>query len=636
MANQKNTGIKYQPGYPLISGANRMAEGYNFGVEAQEQDEVSLLLYRKHAKQPSVEISLTEEYRTGRIYAILLKDFDAKDYEYNFRINGKIQTDPCAYRIMGREHFGAPMSDDEHKVRCGFLSENPYEWEEDVSPDISYEDMILYKLHVRGYTKQAGIETRKKGTFSGLTELIPYWKELGINAVELMPSYEFMELPPVQKQNAMIAPRMGNLINYWGYTQGFYFTPKSSYCATKDPQTEFCDMVKAMHKAGIACIMEMYFPNEVNPLTALRALQFWKRFYHVDGFHLLGDGAPLDMILRDGVLAGTIIMADGMDAGALYHGKIPAKKSFGEYNQGFLQDMRRFLKSDEEMVQSVQYRIRRNPDSHAVINYITCQDGFTLNDLVSYNYKHNEANGEDNGDGSNYNFSWNCGVEGPCRKVIVRQTRERQMRNAFALMLFSQGVPMIYGGDEIANSQDGNNNAYCQDNPVGWIDWKGLKKNEGLLSFVKKAIAFRKEHPILHMKKEMKETDYLAKGFPDISFHGERAWFCNYENTSRLLGVMYCGAYTEKADGTADDFLYVGYNFHWENRKIALPNLPAGMDWKKVMDTGDLSGDGFCDHPSEGCKKSIEIGPRTIVVLMGGQEVEADAPVASLQNDHKA
>ena len=190
--------------------------------------------------------------------------------------------------------------------------------------------------------------------------------------------------------------------------------------------------------------------------------------------------------------------------------------------------------------------------------------------------------------------------------------------------------------DEFLNTQFGNNNAYCQDNPVGWIDWKGLKKNEGLLSFVKKAIAFRKEHPILHMKKEMKETDYLAKGFPDISFHGERAWFCNYENTSRLLGVMYCGAYTEKADGTADDFLYVGYNFHWENRKIALPNLPAGMDWKKVMDTGDLSGDGFCDHPSEGCKKSIEIGPRTIVVLMGGQEVEADAPVASLQNDHKA
>ncbi|WP_373214168.1 Type II secretory pathway, pullulanase PulA and related glycosidase [Ruminococcus sp. 5_1_39BFAA] len=635
MTNQKNARIQSRPGYPLVLGANRIGEDYNFCVETQDEDCVSILLYKKQGKEPFLEIPLTEEHRTGRIYSVLLTGIDPKKYEYNFKINGKICADPCAYSILGKGHYGAEAGTDEHKIRCGFLIDEAYDWEDDVQPGISYEDMILYKVHVRGYTKLAKIEAKKKGTFAGLVEMIPYWKELGINAVELMPACEYMEVEAHKKQDSMVSPRRKEgMLNYWGYTRGFYLAPKSSYCATKNPENEFRDMVKAFHKAGIACIMELFFTKEVNPLTALRTLQFWKRYYHVDGFHILGEGAPVEMILKDGILADTLVMAAGMDTGAVYHGKTPKKKCFGEYNPGFLQDMRRFLKSDEEMVRTVQYRIRRNPADFAVINYMTCQDGFTMNDLVSYNYKHNEENGEDNMDGSSYNYSWNCGVEGPSRKAAIRLLRERQIRNAFVMMLFSQGVPMIYGGDEIGNSQNGNNNAYCQDNPVGWIDWKGLKKNEKLLAFVKKAIQFRKDHPILHMKEEMKETDYLANGFPDMSFHGERAWYCNSENTSRLLGVMYCGAYAEKSDGTPDDFIYIGFNFHWENRKIALPNLPDGMVWKKVMDTGEA--DGFCTEPSEGFKKSVEISPRTIVVLMGRQEVETDAPVASLQNDHKA
>lgn len=637
MTNQKNTRIQSRPGYPLVLGANRIGQDYNFCVEAQEDDQVSLLLYRKQGKQPFFELPLTEEHRTGRIYSVLLTGIEPKKYEYNFKINDKICPDPCAYRIYGKEHYGAELGEDKHRIRCGFLQDEAYDWEEDVQPGISYEDMILYKVHVRGYTRLAKIETKKRGTYSGLTEMIPYWKELGINAVELMPACEYMEVEAPKEIDSLISPRRKEgMVNYWGYTRGFYFAPKSSYCATKNPENEFRDMVKAFHKAGIACIMEMFFPKEVAPLTALRALQFWKRYYHVDGFHVLGDGAPVDVLMKDGLLADTLIMAAGADVKAVYQGKTPKKKYFGEYNLGFLQDMRRFLKSDEEMVPAAQYRLRRNPAEHAVINYLTCQDGFTMNDLVSYNYKHNEENGENNSDGSNYNYSWNCGVEGPSRKAAVRQLRERQMRNAFAMMLFSQGVPMIYGGDEIGNSQNGNNNAYCQDNPIGWIDWKGLKKNGKLLSFVKKAVEFRKAHPILHMKQELKETDHLAKGFPDMSFHGERAWYCNSENTSRLLGVMYCGAYAEKPDGTSDDFLYIAFNFHWENRKIALPNLPEGMAWKKVMDTGETEGDGFYSDPSETFEKSVEISPRTIMVLMGGQEVDTDAPVASLQNHHKA
>ena len=436
-----------------------------------------------------------------------------------------------------------------------------------------------------------------------------------------MPAYEFMEVKKNSENTGMVSQKCAKeKINYWGYDEGCYYAPKRSYCATKEPENEVRDFVKALHRAGIECIMEMYFPAETNPLIALRALQFWKLFSHVDGFHLMGDGVPVSAILRDGVLSDTKIMLIGFDENMVKERK--GNKCAAEYNSGFLQDMRRFLKSDEDMIPGVSWRVKRNHDKYAVINYMSFQDGFTLNDMVTYNYRHNEANGEENQDGCSYNFSWNCGFEGPSRKQNIRQIRERQIRNAFLMMLLSQGTPMIYGGDEIGNSQSGNNNAYCQDNAIGWIDWKGLKKNEKLLDFVKKAIAFRKEHPILHMEKELRGVDYKAKGFPDVSLHGERAWYCSAENTSRLLAVLYCGAYAEKEDGTEDDFLYVIYNFHWENREAALPNLPDGKTWEKVIDTSDISENGFLTENEEnrGYKKKIEIGPRTIAVLRACKE----------------
>ena len=258
-------------------------------------------------------------------------------------------------------------------------------------------------------------------------------------------------------------------------------------------------------------------------------------------------------------------------------------------------------------------------------------------EAVSYThlYRHNEANGEDNRDGSEFNYSWNCGVEGSTRKTAVRRMREQQMRNAFLMLLLSQGTPMIYGGDEFANSQAGNNNVWCQDNPTGWTDWKNARRHTGLSSFVKEAIAFRKNHPILHMPKEMRGVDYMAKGFPDVSVHGERAWFLNRDNTSRLLGIMYCGAYAQKDDGTEDDFLYIGMNFHWEKRNIALPNLPDGMNWKKIADTSEM-GEPWFREQEEPYKKSVKINPRTIVVLTARQEESEHASVAPLQNDNEA
>lgn len=613
MADQKV--IKTEQGYPLLPGTNRIGNGINFALEVPEGAQASLLLYRKRGKQPYAEIPFTEKNRVGNVYTMFLPDFKETDYEYNFMINGKIELDPCAYSIRGREHFGASFSEDIHKVRCGFLSREPYDWEDETAPQIPYSDLLLYKVHVRGYTKTCRELQGNKGTFRGLTEMIPYWKELGVNAIELMPAYEFQEVAPAADGGGMVSEaRTEGKVNYWGYGPGYYYAPKRSYCATKEPEKEFRDFIKSLHKAGMECIMEMYFPAGTNPVSALRALQFWKLYYHADGFHVLGEGAPVHLLLTDGVLSDTKLLLHGFDENSIRERK--GQKCVAEYNQGFLQDMRRFLKSDEEMVSSVSYRIRRNPSKYAVINYMAFQDGFTMNDMVTYNYRHNEANGEENQDGSSYNFSWNCGVEGPSRKQNIRQIRERQIRNAFLMMFLSQGVPMIYGGDEIGNSQGGNNNAYCQDNAIGWVDWKGLKKNEALLSFVKKAAAFRKEHPILHKEEEMKGVDYKTKGFPDISFHGERAWYCNSDNTSRLLGIMYCGAYAEKENGEPDDFIYVTYNFHWENREMALPNLPAGMEWKKVIDTADAEANGFPEESEEGYTKKIEVGPRTIVVLI--------------------
>lgn len=611
--------IKTKKGLALIAGANKFLNGYNFAVEVPKGSEASLLLYKKRAKKPFLEIPFSEENRTGNVCSIALEELEAQKYEYNFMVDGKVYTDPCAYHICGRERFGVPADADMHKVRCGFLKNEGFDWEGDKSPDIPYHEMILYKLHVRGYTKANRTVTAHKGTFQALEDMIPYWKDLGINTIELMPAYEFMETPAasdLETEGMVRENRKAGQVNFWGYLPGYYFAPKRSYCATDDPEKEFKGLIKKLHQAGIACIMEMYFPYRSNPIVVLRALQFWRSYYHVDGFHVLGDGVPVSLLMQDAILSDTKLMFHGFDENDIQKKERPEDKCIAQYEPGFLQDMRRFLKSDEEMVGAAAYRLRRNPDAYAVINYMACQDGFTLNDTVTYNYRHNEANQENNQDGSSYNYSWNCGVEGPSRKQNIRQMRERQLKNAFLMMLLSQGVPMIYGGDEFGNSQGGNNNAYCQDNQVGWIDWKAFKKNRSLYEFVKNAIAFRKEHPILHLPNETRGIDYRTKGLPDVSMHGERAWYLNSENTSRLLGIMYYGAYAKRADGKEDQSVYIAYNFHWENRNLALPNLPGNKKWKKVIDTSFLNENGFFHTDIEKYEKKLEIAPRTIVVLL--------------------
>lgn len=634
---QKKKIREVKAGSPWRLGVHKEQDGYNFAAEFPENARASLLLYKKGKTEIQEEIPISSSMRTGNIGAVYLPGFRAENYEYNYKIDGEICQDPYAAALVGRKVFGKPEdSEHPHKVRCSFGEQEPFDWGETKAPAISYQDMILYKIHVRGYTKQTGTKVKKKGTFQGLTEMIPYWKELGINTVELMPSYEFWEVLPFKrrerKENEMVVERTQSCrVNYWGYTEGFYFAPKSSYCAGNNPQREFKEMILAMHRQKIACIMEFYFPDTVSPLKILEILRCWRVEYRVDGFHLSGGSIPSELIAKDPMLAGTKLMMPGFDPQRTAGGS-GENKQLAEYNMGFLQDMRRFLKSDEDTLQGAAYRIRRNPAAYGVINYMACQDGFTMMDMVSYDFKHNEENGEGNQDGSSYNYSWNCGVEGPSRKMSVRQMRERQIKNAFLMILLSQGTPMIYGGDEFGNSQSGNNNAYCQDNPVGWISWNMEKKNSRLQDFVKQAIAFRKAHPILHMKEELKGMDYQAFGCPDISYHSQRAWYTSFDNTCRCLGIMYCGAYAKRENGEKDDDIYVAYNFHWEPRELALPTLPEEMKWKKIIDTSDKSGTGIYEEEQVSVlenQRVITVQPRSIVVLLSRQEREKDASMAS-------
>ena len=578
--------MKTEKGLALVPGANPLADGCNFAVEVPEDSRASLILYKKRSAKPYVEIPFTEENRTGNVYAMYIPDFNLKEYEYNFLINGKVYTDPYAYRILGRERFGAEVGTNPHKVRGGFLKKEVFDWENDKNPAIPYHEMILYKLHVRGYTKANRTITGTKGTFQALEEMIPYWKELGINTIELMPAYEFMESGTCKNSESekMVSEKhTQGRVNFWGYMYGYYFAPKRSYCATDDPEKEFKTFIKKLHQAGIACIMEMYFPRECNPVTALRALQFWKLYYHVDGFHVLGEGVSAKLLMHDGVLSDTRLMFHDFDESQIRKKKKPEDKCIAQYNPGFLQDMRRFLKSDEDMVSAAAYHIRRNPNIYAVINYMACQDGFTMNDMVTYNYRHNEANQENNHDGSSYNYSWNCGVEGPSRKKSICQLRNRQIRNILTMLFLAQGTPMLFGGDEFCNSQDGNNNPYCQDNPTGWIDWSAKKHGEEIMNYVRFLSELRNKSPLFHQNHPFRLMDHLACGYPDFSYHGMEAWRPDLSNYSHSIGMLYCGFYVPKESDHS--FYYIAYNMHWKPVTFALPRLPGQMKWYLLSDT---------------------------------------------------
>ena len=611
-----------QPGNPEIPGARTVRGGVNFSFAVADDKKAELVLSDPDG-QEMLRIPLPADERTGDVSSVYIGGLDAASFTYHYEIEGRITPDPYAGGIDGKECCCADGSQDQT---------------DDEAPLLDMSDVCIYKLHVRGFTEKAKRGVRHKGTFRGVMEKIPYIRDLGFTAVELMPVYDrnpdlgitpFAETVkgPDGRETA-VAPK-----NYWGYAdRNYYFAPKRSFASSPDADGEFAEMVSAFHREGMEVYLEMYFPEKTDQQIAVMAVHWWKRHFHVDGFHLMGTGVPMALLVHDPLLSRTKLMFEHVDAGWVYGGNTPRRRNLMEYNDYFEQTARCLLKGDQGKILPFAQLVRRNPGTHAYVNYMDNVNGFTLNDMVTYDWKHNEANGENNCDGPADNFSWNCGVEGPTRKKAVRELRMRQLKNAFLYIFLSQGVPLIMAGDECMNTQGGNNNAYSSDNEIGWTDWNTGKDASELQTFVRKLTAFRKAHPIFRMRGELRGTDTMSCGYPDISFHDTKAWVFELGNGSRTLGMLLDGAYAVCEGYPADDFFYVAYNAHWENHCFALPQLPTGFAWEIAIDVSDPGNEFRSGVSGEALSNQqfIEVGPRSVTVVRGRKNTEFWKKAAAL------
>lgn len=611
------TVLKGQP-YPIgmtVTGKEEM----NLAAVMTCRGECGVILYPKQGGA-QIRLPFHKENRVGNVYCMKLSGVCADEYEYNFYADKEIITDPYARRIVGNEKWGKRIS----PTLRGANAPDTFEWGKDAPLLTPLCDSILYQLHVRGFTQHASSGVAHRGTFWGIVEKLPYLKELGVTAVELMPAYEFLELEREKGRGAMTAevarrymdkpvpqeekPR----INYWGFKKGYYFTPKASYSNGPDAAAEFKGMVKALHENGLEVIMQFFFPKEVKPGFILEVLRYWVVEYHIDGAHLMGERIPVVLLATDPMLSNVKLFYYDFPCEEIYDGKERVSyKNLACCRDDFLYDMRRFLKGDEDTLAGAIYQLKKNPGQTGAINYIANYEGFSLADMVSYEQKHNEENGECNRDGNPYNASWNCGEEGKSRKKGIVRLRNRQMRNAMLLLFTAQATPMIVAGDEFGHSRGGNNNAYCQDNAVNWIDWRQTEKKREFLNFVRALIALRKKHPILHREDAFMQTDYIACGYPDLSYHGKEAWRMSTGRDSREAGVMYCGKYARVDREREDDFFYIAYNMHWIKKTFALPDLPEGLHWEKVVDseTGSTVSGGKIQE------KCVAVPARSILIL---------------------
>lgn len=573
-----------------------------------------ILLYDRKTCRRLEKLPFSEEERTGNIYCKWVSGIDPASVTYQFYEDDHIIPDEYASEIVGNTPYGKERG--QADLRAGILTES-FDWADDERPKLPYAQMVCYCLHVRGFTKHISSRVRNRGTFRGIAEKIPYLKGIGITTLELQPAYEFLEFPGEESEGFSVEtaymrrPEGEKRINYWGYKKGYYYAPKAAYAASGNPSEELKGLVKELHVNGMELVMQFYFPGEVKRSEIADILRFWVLEYHVDGFHLLGENMGAELLAADALLADTKLWYYQFDADAVYgrNGKL-RYPHIAEYNDSWMYDMRRFLKGDENMLASVLYHMRHIPEKAGCIHYLTNYYGFTLTDLFSYDFKHNQENGEDNRDGNDYNCSWNCGEEGATRKTRIKKLRRKQMKNAMCLLLLSQSTPLIFMGDEFGNSQKGNNNPYCQDNATAWLDWSCLDKNSEIFEFWKQLVVFRREHPILHPSKELRMMDYAACGYPDLSYHGQSAWKPRTEGYFRYIGQMYCGKYAQTDREREDDFLYVAMNMHWEQHQLALPKLPKGMKWEFVFSTEEGE-DGVEESGSELLKT---VSPRSISV----------------------
>lgn len=573
----------------LTLGAKVLKNQVIFTFEGEKEDTCRIILQNKTTQEKQF-VSVPEEYCMGSLRSISVSGFNPQEYNYKYEINGQEQLDPYATVIVGREKWNdESRKADKYKLSAGFCGGN-FAWGQDKNPEISKSDMIMYKLHVRGFSMGNKTAGKNKGTFQAVKNKIPYLKDLGITTVELMPIYEFEEMPipkevqvpdyvkwqpeAADKIQPVILDNELKNINFWGYGEGEYFAVKASYASEPEKASqEFKKLVKTLHDNNMECVMEMFFPETTSHNLIMEVLHFWVKEYHVDGFHLIGGNLPITSIVQDPLLSRTKIFADN------FNGQYDVRRKYKNlyvYKEEYQYAARQLLNNYEGDIREFVNQQKKQGENYGYVNYITNNNGFTLADLFMYSDKHNEVNGENNCDGTDYNLSNNYGVEGPTRKRFVNDTRRRKMRMAFTMLMFAQGVPLILAGDEFGNTQEGNNNAYCQDNEIGWLNWSQFGKYKEDREFLKNLIQFRKEHSLISKEVPFKFNDYRSMGAPDLSYHGENAWIAQLDPGRKSLGMFYCGAYAKEGQNSSD--IYVGYNFYSEEVQLALPKV-ANKEW---------------------------------------------------------
>lgn len=571
--------------FPLIT--QKTEEGIRFCLESKAS-ECGVILYDRATGRELERIPFEECDRIGNLYCKTVRGYEASGISYLYYSDSELITDPRATGLVSERQYGSPVKEPLKAV----INDSDYDWGNDKHPRLKFEDSFFYLLHVRGFTKSPSSGVKHKGTFAGIAEKLDYLSSLGITAIELQPAYEFIETQCGPKIEPSYGYRVSKplqvipgKLNYWGYKPGYYYAPKENYSSSPDASAEFKNLVKDLHNRGMEICMQFYFAPDFPESEILEILRYWVINYHVDGFHLMGMNIPMRLVSSDSLLAGTKLLNDHLDNVDFESLKDSGYGRFiGLYKDDFRYPMRRLLKGDEGQVSDALSFIRSNPKDYGRINFFSDYQGFTLMDMVSYDRKHNEENGEDGRDGSDYNFSWNCGEEGITRKKKIRDLRIRQIKNAYSLMMLGAGTPLIFMGDEFGNSQKGNNNPYCIDSQVTWLDWKDLKKNSELTDYLRRLVRLRGDHKILKSSRELYMIDTENCGYPELSYHSDTAYRASCEYYSRSFGIMYC-------EDKGESLLYAAVNMGWEENVLALPRAPKGFDWHIKFSTDTEAAD---------------------------------------------
>lgn len=680
-------GFKIRPGFFRMYGACVASNGVSFTINSHGATRCTLLLFKPQASKPYARIPFPDSYRIGDTYSMLVFDIKPDEFEYAFSFDGpyepakgllfneeNVLLDPYSRAVTGQRKWGEKPEggkDFEYRAR---VVKSSFDWGDIKQLEQPFEDLVIYETHVRGYTKDKSSGVSAPGTFAGLKDKIPYLKDLGINAVELMPIFEFDEM-----ESARVVDDV-QLYNYWGYNTVSFFAPNTSYAFNEEHNhegDELKSLIKALKENGIEVILDVVFNhtaegNEMGPCFSFKGidnnvyymltpdahyynfsgcgnvmncnhpvvrsfiidcLRHWAIEYRVDGFRfdlasILGrdkNGAPmanppiLESLAFDPVLGKMKLIAEAWDAGGLYQvGSFPSWNRWAEWNGRYRDDMRSFLKGDDGMAGNAITRITGSRDLYspesrghkASVNFMTCHDGFTLYDLYSYNEKHNEKNGWNNTDGDNNGHSWNCGAEGETDDPNVNGLRRRLIKNAFAALLCSRGPAMFFAGDEFCNTQFGNNNAYCQDNIISWLDWSRLEEFKEIHDFVRHMIQFRKEHPILR-----KMTKPSSCQFPEISVHNGTPFNASTDYKTKLIGIMYAG---RNEEDTEDDIVFYCMNAYWEPLVMQLPVLPNGKHWHVDTNTNAeyFDGEDFTAKTELLGVNTIRVPARTTIILV--------------------